>query len=151
MAARSGKGFALIELMIVMSVIGVLGAIAVPLFGRMSTRAHWSKVAVQLAPVKDAVAQCLQANSGRAEACDSTDELTGVAGADPVAWLSAAPAIAGYPGTTVAVEAGPAIRVTTTHRSLERCSVLLTAAPSAAVVRWSLSTAPGCTREETGF
>ena len=74
---QTQKGFTLIELMIVVAIIGILAAVALPAYQDYTTRAKITEVNLQVGECKTAVAEFLQANnsfpaSADAAGCNST-------------------------------------------------------------------------------
>lgn len=57
---KTQKGFTLIELMIVIAIIGILAAVAVPQYGQYTKRAKFADVITQTAAIKTAVSLCYQ-------------------------------------------------------------------------------------------
>lgn len=77
MKAQMQKGFTLIELMIVVAIIGILAAVALPAYQDYTTRAKISEVNLQVSACKNAVSEFLQANNAfpadaDAAGCNST-------------------------------------------------------------------------------
>ncbi len=66
------KGFTLIELMIVIAIIGILAAVAVPQYSQYTKRAKYSEVKLAVSPIKSAVELCRQRNAGAAD-CGTTN------------------------------------------------------------------------------
>ena len=82
------KGFTLIELMIVIAIIGILAAVAVPQYSQYTKRAKFSEVKLAVSPIKSAVELCFQRNAGD-EDCGITNP-TGIQSGVSTAMLTRA-------------------------------------------------------------
>src|SRR3954469_485783 len=77
MVKKAQAGFTLIELMIVVAIIGILAAVALPAYQDYTARAKITEVNLQVGACKNAVAEYLQANGtfpadADAAGCNST-------------------------------------------------------------------------------
>lgn len=73
---QAQKGFTLIELMIVVAIIGILAAVAVPAYQSYTVKAKFSEVVLGTAGIKTAVEICAQ-DLGTVTGC--TDASNGIA------------------------------------------------------------------------
>lgn len=64
MTKSAQSGFTLIELMIVVAIIGILAAIAIPSYQNYTKKAKFTEIVQATAPVKTAVEICLQDQAG---------------------------------------------------------------------------------------
>lgn len=122
---RVQQGFTLIELMIVVAIIGILAAIAIPAYQDYTKRAHVSEGLSLAAGAKTAVSEYYSTNN----AWPSTNASAG---------LASSTAITGNAVTEVAVNAS---RITVTFNdkvnSAASSTLVLAASASGGAITWS--------------
>ncbi|PPC05519.1 prepilin-type N-terminal cleavage/methylation domain-containing protein [Acinetobacter pittii] len=71
------KGFTLIELMIVVAIIGILAAIAIPAYQDYTVRTKWASNVADVEGIKSAIKNCLNDQATDGTKCDTLTELQG--------------------------------------------------------------------------
>jgi len=143
---RAQRGFTLIELMIVVAIIGILAAIAIPQYQDYVTRSRWSDNFQRIGQVKQAIAECAQVAGVGA---------LGSSPCDTIANLSASQFLpSGYVITGTYLNTADVVgsAITLTGNALAgNCVVTLTPTLLSSSVQWqSANSGTACTRAQTG-
>ncbi|MEO6699007.1 MAG: prepilin-type N-terminal cleavage/methylation domain-containing protein [Paraperlucidibaca sp.] len=143
----STHGFSLIELMIVVAIVAVLSAVAVPQYQDYLTRARWSVNLTQVEPFKLAVAECLQQEGGQATACNTAAKIG----------LASLPTPQHSTGALTLTNTGNDTLVATVTGNAKAgdCIVTLTGTLTVDMLDWTLANTANaagaaCTRKRTG-
>ena len=142
------QGFTLIELMIVVAIIGILAAVALPQYQNYTTKSKWAANVMSSDSLKVAISECLQTQGGLVASCDTLGELQTVVGFGDGTNFPTVP----YGSMTLTTGTG-AIVLTGTA-AVGSCVVTITpsVSPTATSVTWAYVTSgTGCTIAQTGF
>jgi type IV pilus assembly protein PilA len=151
--ARAQRGFTLIELMIVVAIIGILAAIAIPQYQDYVTRSRWSDNFQQVGQLKQAIAECAQNQNGSFSTpmdCGLVgNATTGLIGGGYVPSNYALPTTDKLASVTLGSGVGT-ILLTGTGLTAS-CTVLLTPTIGTNSITWvATNTTANCGRTKTG-
>ncbi|MGB2741137.1 MAG: pilin [Cognaticolwellia sp.] len=108
---KKSQGFTLIELMIVVAIIGILAAVALPAYQTYTAKAQFSEVISAAGGLKTAIEVCAQTDNSLDE-CDAADNkqiaalLAGAAGGESVATVTVTADTAVITATATGTAAG---------------------------------------------
>ncbi|MGB2819130.1 MAG: prepilin-type N-terminal cleavage/methylation domain-containing protein [Burkholderiaceae bacterium] len=147
--ARAQRGFTLIELMIVVAIIGILAAIAIPQYQDYVTRSRWSDNFQQVGQLKQAIAECAQNQNGSFSAPQDCGAESGLIAGGYVPSSYTLPSATKFL-TSATLGTGTGVITLTGNAQAASCVVTLSPVIGANTIVWNAANTT-CGRSKTGI
>ena len=136
MQKQTQQGFTLIELMIVIAIIGILAAVALPAYDTYTKRAKFAEVVAAVAPYKIAVEMAIQ--TGATDCTTAANLINGKCG------IPAAPNASGAVTSVVVTSGGKITATGTTAAFGAAVTYILKPSGTTAPVTWDIDVLSTC-------